>query len=62
LRPVSDQEATGKVREVFDDIKATKGVDFIPNFWQALAVNPDQPFQFLSPTTASTEYTPIPPP
>lgn len=41
MRPVSDQEATGKVKEVFDDIKATKGIDFIPNFWQALAVNPD---------------------
>jgi alkylhydroperoxidase/carboxymuconolactone decarboxylase family protein YurZ len=41
FRPVSDQEASGKVREVFDDIKAVKGIDFIPNFWQALAVNPD---------------------
>jgi alkylhydroperoxidase/carboxymuconolactone decarboxylase family protein YurZ len=41
LRPVSDQDATDKVREVFDDIKATKGIDFIPNFWQSLALNPD---------------------
>ncbi len=41
LRTVSDEEATGKVRKVYDDIKATKGIDFIPNFWQALAINPD---------------------
>jgi alkylhydroperoxidase/carboxymuconolactone decarboxylase family protein YurZ len=41
LRTVSEQEATGKVKEVFDDIKATKEIDFIPNFWQALAINPD---------------------
>lgn len=41
LKVVSDEEATGKVREVFDDIKRVKEIDFIPNFWQALAVNPD---------------------
>jgi alkylhydroperoxidase/carboxymuconolactone decarboxylase family protein YurZ len=41
LHTVSDKEATGKVREVFDDIKAVKGIDFIPKFWQALAINPD---------------------
>jgi alkylhydroperoxidase/carboxymuconolactone decarboxylase family protein YurZ len=38
---VSDEEATGKVREVFDDIKAVRGIDSIPNFWQAVAINPD---------------------
>ena len=41
FRTVSDEEATGKVREVYDDIKAIKEIDFIPNFWQALAINPD---------------------
>lgn len=41
LRPVSEEEATGKVKEVFDDIKATKEINFIPKFWQALAINPD---------------------
>jgi uncharacterized peroxidase-related enzyme len=30
-----------KVRAVFDDIKATKKIDFIPNIWKALATNPD---------------------
>ena len=41
LRPVSEAEATGKVKQVFDDIKATKEIDFVPKFWQALAINPD---------------------
>jgi len=41
LRLVSEEEATGKVKEVYEDIKAKKGIDFIPTFWQALAHNPD---------------------
>ena len=41
LRSVSEAEATGKVKEVFEDIKATKEIDFVPRFWQALANNPD---------------------
>src|SRR4051794_9673975 len=41
VRMISDAEATGLVREVYDDIKATKGIDFVPNFWRALAVNPE---------------------
>ena len=38
---VSEEEASGKVREVYEDIKATKGIDFVPNIWKALASNPD---------------------
>ena len=41
VRMIPDEEATGLVREVYDDIKATKGIDFVPNFWRALAVNPE---------------------
>ncbi|MEW5723376.1 MAG: carboxymuconolactone decarboxylase family protein [Thermodesulfobacteriota bacterium] len=41
FKMVSEQEATGKVKGVYDDIKATKGIDFVPNFWKALSVNPD---------------------
>ena len=40
-RTVSLQEATGKVKEVYEDIMATKKIDFIPNFWLALSNNPD---------------------
>lgn len=41
VKMVSDEEATGRVREIFDDIKATKKIDFVPNVWRALAVNPE---------------------
>lgn len=40
VRSIPDAEATGLVREVYDDIKATRGIDFVPNIWRALAVNP----------------------
>ncbi len=41
FKTVSEQQATGKTKEVYDDIKATKGIDFVPNFWKALSINPD---------------------
>ena len=40
-RTVAPEEATGKVKVVYEDIKATKDIDFVPNFWQALSNNPD---------------------
>ena len=40
VRLVDEQGAGGKVREVFDDIKRTKGIDFVPNLWRTLATNP----------------------
>ena len=40
VRIVEDADATGLVREVYDDIKATRGIDFVPNFWKTLAVHP----------------------
>mgnify|MGYP005605374063 FL=1 len=41
FRTVSEAEATGKVKAVYDDIKATKKIDVVPNFWKALSVNPE---------------------
>lgn len=38
---IEDADATGKVRAVFDDIKATKEIDFVPALWRAMANNPD---------------------
>jgi AhpD family alkylhydroperoxidase len=33
-------DASHEVRAVYDDIKKTRGVDWINNFWKALANNP----------------------
>ena len=38
---VDEKEATGKVKEIYDDIMATKDIDFVPNFWKALSINAD---------------------
>jgi len=39
--PALEAEATGRVQAIFDDIKATKSLDFVPRFWRVLATNPD---------------------
>ncbi len=40
-RYVSEEEATGKVKEIYDEIMASRGLARVPNFWKAIAVNPD---------------------
>jgi AhpD family alkylhydroperoxidase len=42
VRPVEEHQATGRVAEIFADIKATKSLDFVPRFWRVLATEPDQ--------------------
>jgi AhpD family alkylhydroperoxidase len=42
VRPVAEAAATGKVAQIFADIKATKKLDAVPNFWRTLAINPVQ--------------------
>ncbi len=37
---VSEEEATGKVKEIYEEIKATRGLAEVPNFWKAIAGNP----------------------
>lgn len=41
VKPVNEAEATGKVKAIFDDIKATKGIERVPNIWRALASHPE---------------------
>ena len=41
VKLVDENTADPRVRAVFDDIKATKRIDRVPNFWRALAANPD---------------------
>jgi AhpD family alkylhydroperoxidase len=41
VQPVSEALATGRVAEIYGDIKKTKNIEFVPNFWRVLATNPD---------------------
>jgi len=38
---VPEESATGIVKEVYDDIKASRGLAEVPNFWRAIAHQPE---------------------
>ena len=40
VTPVEYDDAAPEVRAVYDDIMAVKGIDFVPNFWKAIAHHP----------------------
>lgn len=42
VRPVEECEATGRVAEIFADIRRTKNIDFVPRMWRTLATHPEQ--------------------
>ena len=42
VRPIKENEATGRVAAIFADIKRTKNIDFVPAFWRTIATNPTQ--------------------
>jgi AhpD family alkylhydroperoxidase len=42
VEPVDESRATGRVAEIFADIRRTKNLDFVPNLWRTLATNPTQ--------------------
>ena len=42
FRPISENEATGKVKEVFDEIKSARQITEVPNFWKMLANDPNE--------------------
>lgn len=41
-RLIEESEATGRVKEIFEEIKATLGVPFVPQLFRALATRADQ--------------------
>ena len=38
---VTEQQATGRVKEIYEDIKATMGWELVPQTFQLVAHNPD---------------------
>ena len=40
LKAVSEKKAKGKVKKVFEDIKKTRRINKIPNFWKTIANDP----------------------
>ncbi len=41
IRLTPEEEATGKVKTIYTEIKADLGIDFVPNLYRAMAANPD---------------------
>ncbi|MBA62282.1 MAG: alkylhydroperoxidase [Planctomycetaceae bacterium] len=41
VTPIEENQASPRVAAVYEDIKTTKQINFIPNFWKVIAVNPD---------------------
>ncbi len=40
VKMIEVDEATGKVKEIYDDIKESLGIDFVPNMYKTMARNP----------------------
>jgi AhpD family alkylhydroperoxidase len=40
VKLIQDKDASPEVLAVFEDIRTTRGTDFINNFWRALAADP----------------------
>ena len=41
FKTISEKQAKGKVKKIFDEIKRVKKIKKIPNFWKTLANNPE---------------------
>ena len=41
FKPIEENAATGKVKEIYEEIKKVRQIDKIPNFWKSLANNPE---------------------
>ena len=41
IKMVTEEEAKGKVKEVYEDIQAQIGIDFVPNLYKVMASKPD---------------------
>ena len=42
FKPIEENEATGKVKEVYNDIKSSRHITEVPNFWRMLANDPNE--------------------
>ncbi len=42
FKPISENEANSKVKEIFDEIKSARQITEVPNFWKMLANDPNE--------------------
>lgn len=41
IKMVSENDAVGRVKVIYDEIKQAFGIDFVPNLYRVMAPNPD---------------------
>jgi len=41
IKRIDEDNASGKVKEIYDEIKKSLGIDFVPNLYKVMAHNPD---------------------
>ena len=42
FKSIQESEAKGKVKEIYDEIKTTRQITEVPNFWKMLANDPNE--------------------
>ena len=42
FKPIQESAAKGKVKELYDEIKTTRQITEVPNFWKMLANDPNE--------------------
>ena len=40
IKLIPEAEATGRLKEIYEDIMETHGIDFVPNMYKAMAAKP----------------------
>ncbi len=38
---IAEEDATGKVKEIYSEIMEKLGIDFVPNMYKVMAIKPD---------------------
>ncbi len=41
IKMITEEDATGKVKDIYNDIKSQLGIDFVPNMYKVMAPKPD---------------------
>lgn len=41
IKLIAEEEAKGKVKDIYEEIKASLGIDFVPNMYRIMAHKPD---------------------
>jgi alkylhydroperoxidase/carboxymuconolactone decarboxylase family protein YurZ len=40
IKMIPEEEATGKVKAIYEEIKSKLGIDFVPNLYKVMALKP----------------------